>query len=202
VPPAAFSHCGTDLYVPSIHSYASLHVQRSLSVSTPAIKPSRLSSYHQRPWVDQVHVWPVSFRLELEAKLTTKTIHITGTKSTACCYNMSQEDLKQQNNENAVCRVQRNTLISERDSLLAASREDTIDPRAGLCEQAGCQPRRSFEEIVIGQTADDRPAFGNTTISETTINRTASGETAAGPADMKRRTGLLDVRVWPISATP
>lgn len=114
------------MYFPSIHLYASLHLQCSLYVSTPAIKPSRLSSYHQRPWVDQIPAWPVSFRLKLKAKLTTKTIYITGTKSTAYCYNMSQEDLKQQNNENAVCRVQRNTLISERDSLLAASREDKL----------------------------------------------------------------------------
>jgi hypothetical protein len=70
MPPAAFSHCGTDLYIPSMHS--SLHLQCSLSVSTPAIKPSRFSSYHERPWVDQVHAWPDSFRLKLKAKLTTK----------------------------------------------------------------------------------------------------------------------------------
>ena len=126
MPPAAFSHFGTDLYLPSIHSYASLHVQRSLSVSTPVIKPSRFSSYHERPWVDQVHAWPDSFRLKHKAKLTTKTIYITGTKSTACCYNMNQEDPKQQSDEHADCRVQRNTLISERDSLLAASREDKL----------------------------------------------------------------------------
>jgi hypothetical protein len=39
---------------------------------------------------------------------------------------MNQEDPKQQSDEHADCRVQRNTLISERDSLLAASREDKL----------------------------------------------------------------------------
>jgi hypothetical protein len=39
---------------------------------------------------------------------------------------MNQEDPKQQSDEHADCRVQRNTLISERDSLLAGSREDKL----------------------------------------------------------------------------
>jgi hypothetical protein len=39
---------------------------------------------------------------------------------------MNQEDPKQQSDEHADCRVQRNTLISERDPLLAGSREDKL----------------------------------------------------------------------------